>query len=179
MLGVLLAARYFPNNNKHFISDFDSISNLEKEEIKGNGNFVLLNEDREFVDTEEAIKHCQKIDSKLSEIDIFVNEDLGRKDHLINVFNLARKYNAKIIGNKFKIIPIKPNKEIKIIKGNYKYLSMFIFEKTIINNKGLKWDLTKSTYDIDDSTGLISNEINNESATISVDKKIIVFQAND
>jgi len=164
------------NKNKHFISDFDSITTKEKESlISNNKNVVVLQAEKEFVDGEEAIIYSKKLG--FHNIDIYVDES-GRKDHLINIIILCKKYNVNIKGKQFSAIPLQPNKEVKIY-NNYKYLSIFVYDKTLLNSKGLKWDLENKTFDIDTGTTLISNEIIGEYAFIKSDKKIIIFQSND
>ncbi|BDV02531.1 MAG: hypothetical protein HPAVJP_4200 [Candidatus Hepatoplasma vulgare] len=182
-IGVELGASFLlkKNNlkNRHYISDFDSINKNDFLKIKEEENTIFLNKIREFVDTEEAIKYAQSLGYFKDKIVIFLNEDLGRKDHLFNVFNLARKYQVLIYGNKFKITAV-PENEYKVIKKDfYKYLSIFLFEKTFIDTKGLKWNLSWKEFNLDEATNLISNEIIKNECKIKTSKLSLVVQAND
>ncbi|CRX36912.1 / / Thiamine pyrophosphokinase / 397487:398104 Forward [Candidatus Hepatoplasma crinochetorum] len=164
--------------NRYYISDFDSFKKFFKKKEQIN-NIVILPKERDFVDTEEAIKYAIKLGYKNQQIEVFVDEDLGRKDHLFNIFNLARKYQIIIFGNKFKITPISKEQKIKIYKNNYKYISLFIFEKTIIKTKSLKYDLNKKEFNLNQATNLISNEILKDSCYVEFSNKGLIIQAND
>lgn len=144
--------------NKYYISDFDSLLNYQ-DKLKKTGNLILLQKEKNFADTEEAIKYALKLGYQNKDIEIFVNDDLPRKDHLINIFNISRKYQILIYGNKFKITPILENKNVIIKKENYKYFSIFVFEETKITTNGLKWDLNKKEFNLESTTNLISNQI--------------------
>lgn len=179
-IGVEYGAKFLYKKqlkNKYYISDFDSFKKIKKEQKEK--NIIILPTERDFVDSEEAIKYALKLGYKNNQIELFVNEDLGRKDHLFNVFNLARKYQIIIFGNKFKITPILKKTKTSIYKNNYKYLSFFIFEKTEITTKGLKWDLNKKEFNLDQATNLISNQIINDACEVEFSNKGLVFQAND
>lgn len=164
--------------NKYYISDFDSLINYE-DKLKKNGNLILLNKEKDFSDIEEAIKYGLKLGYQNKDFEIFVNEDLGRKDHLFNIFNLSRKYQVLIYGNKFKITPILANKNTIIKKENYKYLSIFVFEKTEIKTNGLKWNLNKKEFNLESTTNLISNQIIAEQCKVKFTKPCLIIQAND
>ena len=163
--------------NKHYISDFDSIASKDKDKlILTNENVTILPQEKEYSDTEEAILYAKSIGFNI--IDIYVDESKGRKDHLVNVMVLSKKYNVNIFGNKFKMTPLTPDKEIKI-DNKYKYLSIFVYEDTLLNTKGLKWDLNNRTFNMESGTMLISNEIVDDFALIKSDKKTIIFQSDD
>ncbi|BDV03056.1 thiamine diphosphokinase [Candidatus Hepatoplasma crinochetorum] len=164
--------------NRYYISDFDSLLNYQ-ERLKKTGNLILLEKNKNFADTEEAIKYALKIGYQTKDLEIFVNEDLGRKDHLINIFNISRKYKVLIYGNKFKITPILENENVIIKKENYKYFSIFVFEKTEITTKGLKWDLNKKEFNLESTTNLISNQIIAEQCKVKFSKLSLIIQAND
>lgn len=165
--------------NKHYISDFDTINKDFVLELKKEKNINILDTLRDYVDTEEAIKYANNLGYKNHNIVIFADEDLGRKDHLFNLFNLARKYKVIIYGNKFKITPIMKNEWKIIEKAGYKYLSIFIFKKTFINTKGLRWNLNNKEFDLNSATNLISNEILKEKCEIKTSELSLIMQAND
>lgn len=181
-IGVERGAKFIYNQkglkNKYYISDFDSLLDYQKK-LKKTGNLILLEKNKNFADTEEAIKYALKMGYQKKDLEIFVNEDLGRKDHLINIFNISRKYQVLIYGNKFKITPILENKNVIIKKENYKYFSIFVFEKTDITTKGLKWDLNKKEFNLESTTNLISNQIIDEQCKVKFSKLSLIIQAND
>ncbi|AHK22468.1 Thiamine pyrophosphokinase [Candidatus Hepatoplasma crinochetorum Av] len=181
-IGVERGAKFIYNQkglkNKYYISDFDSLLDYQKK-LKKTGNLILLEKNKNFADTEEAIKYALKIGYQKKGLEIFVNEDLGRKDHLINIFNISRKYQVLIYGNKFKITPILENENVIIKKENYKYFSIFVFEKTEITTKGLKWDLNKKEFNLESTTNLISNQIIAEQCKVKFSKLSLIIQAND
>ncbi len=181
-IGVEYGALYLQTlnlNNVYYVSDFDSLGDKELAKFKELPNSKILPIIRNFVDTEEAIFVAIDLGYKGTAIDLFVNEDLGRKDHLLNVMLLARKHNISIFGNKFEIHAILPDVKTTILKNNFKYLSIFVFEKTEITTTGLKWDLGKRTFTMNSGTNLISNEFIQKAATFYADKKILVILAND
>ncbi|BDV03609.1 MAG: hypothetical protein HPPSJP_3300 [Candidatus Hepatoplasma scabrum] len=181
-IGVEKGAKFISKNkkikNKYYISDFDSLKNYE-DKLQKTGKIIILEKEKDFSDVEEAIKYAILNGYKNNQIELFVNENLGRKDHLFNIFNLARKYEILVYGNKFKITPIKKNQEKIIKKDRYKYLSIFIFEKTIITTSNLKWDLKNREFNPNSSTNLISNEITKDQAKIKSSNLILIVQAND
>ncbi len=181
-IGVEHGASYLQTlnlKNVYYISDFDTLGQEELKKFEKLSNTKILPPMRNFVDTEEAIFFALDLGYDGSSIDLFVNEALGRKDHLLNVVFLSKKHNLQIFGNKFEIHPILPKTKNILSQKNFKYVSMFVFEQTEITTSGLKWDLNKRIFDMDSGTNLISNEFIQEFAIFYADKKMLVVLAND
>ncbi|NOQ50514.1 MAG: thiamine diphosphokinase [Mycoplasmataceae bacterium] len=179
-IGIELGAKFLFENlaitNKHYISDFDSIDLKTKKLLKEQDNYHELPKSRDLTDTEEAIKYGLNLGYK--NIDLYVDEDRGRKDHLISIYYLANKYQLNVFGNKFKITPLPKNKTTTIY-NKYKYVSIFVNQKTKVSSNGLVYELKNESFTILSGTKLISNEINGDSANICVNKNAIIIQAND
>ncbi len=163
---------------KHYISDFDSVTEELKNKISSMENSTILDhETKRWADGEEAILFAIEKGYAGENIDIYVNT-WGREDHFINMIMILRKYGSRMISNNSRFLILEPNKDYEINKDIYKFVSLAFFKQTKVKTEGLKWDIDRG-YDVSTGTNCISNEIKGESFVIRVDQKVLLTQAND
>lgn len=181
LIGVDKGASFLALNNvkmDYAIGDFDSVDDIELVKIKEfSKEFIKLNPIKDDTDLEHALKFAKERDYK--EIDIYGCLG-GRQDH--NLLNLKFLYlsDSKITyyDQKHKIFLLNKGTH-KIYKENYKYLSLFVFEKCTLSLKGTYYPIDKKTLILNDNY-TISNEILNEYCDIDIyDGKVLMIQCND
>lgn len=165
---------------KYYISDFDSVSNKELENLKSNvskSNIKILDDETKlWSDGEEAILLANKLGFNKTNIEIFANEN-KRIDHFVNMMYVLRKYGCKFIGINTIVDVVDPDIKTEI-KKHGDYITAMFFEKTKIKTSGLKWDVDK-TFDLDSKTNFLSNKILKKSFKVRVDKKTLFIQVKE
>lgn len=160
------------------LGDFDSISDLEylkvKKEIK---NVIKLNPIKDETDTEYAIKMF----NTASKIIIHGGIKGKRIEHLLANLNIVLKYDNILFQDDESLVFKLPNYlEIdKLTYLDYKYISFFAAENSIIDLKGFKYNLNYYHFNKFDNL-CISNEIEAKKATIRFNGiGLIIFSKND
>ncbi len=161
------------------LGDFDSISDLEylkvKKEIK---NVIKLNPIKDETDTEYAIKMFNNPNNKI----IIHGGIKGKRiEHLLANLNIVLKYdNIQFKDNETLIFKLSNRLEIdRLTYSDYKYISFFATENSIIDLKGFKYNLDNYHFNKFDNL-CISNEIEAEQAIISFSGVgLVIFSKND
>lgn len=158
------------------IGDFDS-SNIDYIKEHCN-NIVGFPPQKDNSDLELTLIYLENVDWQIDEIIIY-NATGNRLDHFYGAINALITYShlpIKIIDNLNLIYLI--NGEVSVKKNDYKYISFFAtVPDTVISLKGFYYDLDKYPLAVNDNLCL-SNEIKKDSAKVTINKKVIVFQSN-
>lgn len=181
-IGVDLGAYILAKNNimmELAIGDFDSCDTkqyeiIEKKSIKLNRLPVAKDES----DLESAIKKAKEMGYKT----IYITGALGsRFDHqYVNLQLLIQEKNVKIIflDPTNRLETFKRGKH-EIAKKNYKYISFFAIEDSVISLHGFKYPL-KNRLITKKDIYTVSNEIIDEVGILEVHQgKVLVVQASD
>jgi len=171
-IGVEKGALFLKNNEKTLfsISDFDSISKIEKDKLLENNNVIILKKEKDFSDVECAISEAKK--NNLSDITVFY-QDINRNDHFLNQIQLIKKHNIKLLSKNAFVFGI--SKNIKLKKNKYTKFSIFSFVESEIAIKNAKYNSEYIKIN-SNSTYLISNEwIDEKEAEIFVKKGYIII----
>lgn len=157
------------------IGDFDSIADDEIDEIKKcSKKIIKLNPIKDETDTKEAIIEALKISN---DITILGGIQGYRIEHFIANMFLLKKYPFVRIMDDNSLIFIS-SKSITI-NDDYKYISIFPFEDSIISLKGFKYDLTDYNLKRYDDLG-VSNELVSENGFIEIKKgQIFIIMSNE
>lgn len=160
------------------IGDFDSITNDEFKIVQNNCKQVIkLNPVKDDTDLEHALKFAK--DNGYDEIEIYGALG-GRQDH--NLLNLKLLYlykmNICLYDKKNKIYCLSEG-EYAIKKDDYKYISLFSFEKCKISIKGTVYELDNVELSIEDNY-TTSNEIAKDECMLTIHKgRLLIIQTND
>lgn len=157
------------------IGDFDSIADDEIDEIKKcSKKIIKLNPIKDETDTKEAIIEALKISN---DITILGGIQGYRIEHFIANMFLLKKYPFVKIMDDNSLIFVS-SKSITI-NDDYKYISIFPFEDSIISLKGFKYDLTDYNLKRYDDLG-VSNELVSENGFIEIKKgQIFIIMSNE
>ncbi len=181
LIGVDKGALYLANSNvkmDYAIGDFDSVCEEEFLEIKKFASEVIkLNPIKDDTDLEHTLNFVKEMG--YSDIDVYGCLG-GRQDH--NLLNLKLLYlsdlNIKYYDEKHKIFSKKQGTH-KIYKENYKYLSLFVFEKCVLSLSGTYYPIFKTTLTITDNY-TTSNEILDDYCLLTIEEgKMLVILCND
>lgn len=165
------------------LGDFDSINQetLEYFALKGIKT-VRFKSEKDVTDTEIAIDYAVKNGAD----DVLILGATGsRLDHTLSNIFILEKYcetvrcKIKDLNNTIEVL--KNEKARKIKKEDYQYLSLLPLSNHVkgVTTKGLKYPLNNATLKRSDSYG-ISNEIKNETGTISMTEGVMaVIQSKD
>lgn len=170
--GALLLIR---NNIKcdEAIGDFDSVCQDDLELIKKNTKVTVLNMEKDDTDTFVSIKRAYEISD---DVTILGGIEGRRIEHFIANLNLLSKYdNLKLIDDNSYIFKLNTSTNLK--KDEYKYISFFALEDSIISLEGFKYNLCNYNLKVFDSL-CVSNEIQNL-AKISLNGKILVIKSKN
>ncbi len=181
LIGVDKGALYLANSNvkmDYAIGDFDSVCLEEFLEIKKFASEVIkLNPIKDDTDLEHTLNFVKEMG--YTDIDVYGCLG-GRQDH--NLLNLKLLYlsdlNIKYYDEKHKIFS-KSQGTHKIYKENYKYLSLFVFEKCVLSLSGTYYPIFKTTLTITDNY-TTSNEILDDYCLLTIEEgKMLVILCND
>lgn len=181
LFGIDKGALYLVKNGfKDFIAigDFDSVNSEEFELIeKKSKEIIKLNPIKDDTDLEHCLKYLK--DNGYTDVEIYGALG-GRADH--NLLNLKLIYLSELniiaYSDKDKVFNLKKGKHV-IKKDGYSYLSLFTFEKCLLNLEGCKYSIdTKEICLIDNYT--TSNEILNDDCKLDIlQGKLLVIQTRD
>ena len=159
-------AKILLDNNISFnyaIGDFDSISNEDLNKIKSVSKTRILNPIKDETDTLEALEYAFSLSD---DVTLLGGIQGKRIEHFLANICLFKKYpNLKIIDDNSYIELVKTNKDY--YKDEYKFISFFPLENSIISLKGFKYNLDNYSLDMFDPL-CISNEI--------VDKACLILE---
>lgn len=171
-LEILDECKIKPN---YIIGDFDSV-NPELINKYSNSKIIKLNPEKDFTDTQMAIKLAIEIKST----EILILGAIGtRIDHTIANIHilkecLEKEIKCQIVNENNKIFLIKEDTIINL-ENNYKYISLIPLttEVTGVTLIGFKYLLDNSTLKIGESIG-VSNEQLNQEAQIKLKNGILI-----
>jgi thiamine pyrophosphokinase len=155
------------------IGDFDSVTKEELEVIRSScKEIVILNSVKDVTDSAAALTYVESFD------EIILCGGLGgRIDHqMINIGLVKSHPKMQLWDENHLVYAISGEKIIK--KAGYRYLSLFACEKSMVDLSGVKYPLSKRSIDQHDLY-LVSNEIIDDQASISVLGKVLIIQSND
>lgn len=160
------------------IGDFDSIADDELEIIKKHcGKLLKLNPIKDDTDMEHALKYVEELGYK--EIEVYGCLG-GRQDH--NLLNIKLLYlsslNITLFDEKNKMFCLDEGKHV-VYKNEYKYLSLFVFEKANVKLEECYYNLDNIDLDINDNY-TTSNEILDKFCTLTINKgRVLIIQSKD
>lgn len=158
------------------IGDFDSLAPDDFDKISLYAdNIIRLNPIKDDTDTEAALNEALKISN---DITIIGGIQGSRIEHMIANICLIKKYPfVSMIDDNSYIFTL--NSDYNMNPDEYKFVSIFPLENSIISLNGFKYNLKKYKLNLYDSLG-ISNEINAYDAKISVHKgQILVIKTKN
>lgn len=155
------------------IGDFDSVTKEELELIGLHSKkVVMLDAVKDETDSQAAMAYVESFDEV-----ILCGGLGGRIDHQQININLAKKDSRlKLWDENHLIYAVVGAKIIK--KAGYRYLSLFACEPSVVDLKGVKYPLDHRSITEDDLY-LVSNEIIDEEAYLSVKGKVLIIQSKD
>jgi thiamine pyrophosphokinase len=155
------------------IGDFDSVTKEELELIGLHSKkVVMLDAVKDETDSQAAMAYVESVDEV-----ILCGGLGGRIDHQLININLAKKDSRlKLWDENHLIYAVVGDKIIK--KAGYRYLSLFACEPSVVDLKGVKYPLDHRSITEDDLY-LVSNEIIDEEAYLSVKGKVLIIQSKD
>lgn len=155
------------------IGDFDSVSKEELERISLHSKkVVMLDVIKDVTDSQAAMAYVESFDEV-----ILCGGLGGRIDHqLINIGLVRNDVRLSLWDENHLIYAVVGDKIIK--KAGYRYLSLFACESSVVHLSGVKYPLNSRSINEDDLY-LVSNEIIEEEAYLSVEGKVLIIQSND
>ena len=155
------------------IGDFDSVTKEELELIESySKKIVMLDVVKDVTDSQAAMAYVESFDEV-----ILCGGLGGRIDHqLINIGLAKMDTRLKLWDENHLIYAVVGDKTIK--KAGYRYLSLFACEPSVVNLRGVKYPLNNRSINEEDLY-LVSNEIIEEEAYLSVEGKVLIIQSND
>lgn len=157
------------------IGDFDSVTDSELDIIKKNSKKIIkLNPIKDKSDTEEAIELVKDYD----EIHILGGIKGKRIEHLFaNIISLINYPNASL-KDEDSLIEIINDNNYKI-KKEYKFISLYAIEESIIVLKGFKYNLNDYLLKTNDPLCLSNEIINNPKIELKKGKLLIIYSHGD
>ena len=157
------------------IGDFDSVNEIEFEKIKNNSKkLIKLNKIKDSSDTHEAINLVSNYD----EIHIFGGIKGKRIEHLFsNLIDLINYPNVSIMDEDSLIETINDNNYI--IKENYKFVSLYAVDDSVIDLTGFKYELNNYLLKRNDPLCLSNEIINNDKIYLKKGKLLIIYSHGD
>lgn len=157
------------------IGDFDSVNEIEFEKIKNNSKkLIQLNKIKDSSDTHEAINLVSNYD----EIHIFGGIKGKRIEHLFsNLIDLINYPNVSIMDEDSLIETINDNNYI--VKENYKFVSLYAVEDSVIDLTGFKYELNNYLLKRNDPLCLSNEIINNPKINLKKGKLLIIYSHGD
>lgn len=155
------------------IGDFDSVTKEELEQIRlQSKKTVVLDAVKDVTDSQAAMAYVESFDEV-----ILCGGLKGRIDHqLINIGLVKNDSRLSLWDENHLIYAVAGDKIIK--KAGYRYLSLLACEPSVVSLNGVKYPLTDRSINEDDLY-LVSNEITEEEAHLSVKGKVLIIQSND
>lgn len=178
LIGVDNGALILAKNNIHMdlaVGDFDTAGEDRIDFISSFASEVIkLNKEKDDTDTMHAI---DLIYSKFDEILVIGGLSGKRVDHLIANICILNKYpTIKFIDDDTCMYLICKDKTIT--KTNYKYISFFALEDSIISLSGFKYNIDNYSLKLYNPLA-ISNEIISSDAKIKVKGKILCIESKN
>jgi len=157
------------------IGDFDSVTDSELDIIKKNSKKIIkLNPIKDKSDTEEAIELVKDYD----EIHILGGIKGKRIEHLFaNIISLINYPNASL-KDEDSLIEIINDNNYKI-KKEYKFISLYAIEESIIELRGFKYNLNDYLLKTNDPLCLSNEIINNPKIELKKGKLLIIYSHGD
>ena len=157
------------------IGDFDSVNEIEFEKIKNNSKkLIQLNKIKDSSDTHEAINLVSNYD----EIHIFGGIKGKRIEHLFsNLIDLINYPNVSIMDEDSLIETINDNNYI--VKENYKFVSLYAVDDSVIDLTGFKYELNNYLLKRNDPLCLSNEIINNPKIYLKKGKLLIIYSHGD
>ncbi len=157
------------------VGDFDTagLSNITLIE-EYSSDIIKLNSEKDDTDTMHAVE-C--IYDKFDEILIIGGLSGKRVDHLIANICMLKKYpKLKFIDDNTSMYLI--DKDMIISKTNYKYISFFALEDSIISLTGFKYNVSNYKLKLYNPLG-VSNEILKDNAKINISGNILCIESKN
>lgn len=158
------------------IGDFDSIDSFGLKIVeKYSKKIIKLNPIKDDSDTSAALDEAIKISK---DITILGGVNGSRVEHLLsNIFLLNKFEYVKMLDDNSLIFVTKES--IKLHKDQYRYVSIFALDDTIISLEGFRYNLVDYHMREYDPLGL-SNELEEDDAKITITKgKVIIIKSKD
>ncbi len=157
------------------IGDFDSVNEIEFNKIKNNSKkLIQLNKIKDSSDTHEAIKLVSNYD----EIHILGGIKGKRIEHLFsNIIDLINYPNLSMIDEDSLIETVNDNNYK--VKDNYKFVSLYAIEESIIDLNGFKYELNNYLLKRNDPLCLSNEIINNPKINLKKGKLLIIYSHGD
>ncbi len=172
--GALILAKNYIHMNLA-VGDFDTALEDNIDFISSfSDEMVKLNKEKDDTDTMHAI---ELVYSRFDEILVIGGLNGKRIDHLIANICIFNKYpKVKFIDDDTSMYLI--DKDIFILKSDYKYISFFALENSIITLSGFKYNVTKYNLCLYNPLA-VSNEIVSNNAKINVCGKILCIESKN
>jgi thiamine pyrophosphokinase len=157
------------------IGDFDSVNEIEFNKIKNNSKkLIQLNKIKDSSDTHEAIKLVSNYD----EIHILGGIKGKRIEHLFsNIIDLINYPNLSMIDEDSLIETVNDNNYK--VKDNYKFVSLYAIDESIIDLRGFKYELNNYLLKRNDPLCLSNEIINNPKINLKKGKLLIIYSHGD
>ena len=158
------------------IGDFDSVTAREFLFIQEHATeIILMPKEKDFSDSEYALMKLNEMD--FDEIIIFGG--LGKRwDHSYLNLRLLEKYPQAILKDDYNEISMIETGIYTIEKKDFRYLSLMPICEGMITIQGVKYPLSKRKISAKD-TYLVSNEILDDYAQISLEGRALLFLSGD
>lgn len=156
------------------VGDFDSLK--DRKSLR-NLNLKVLPVRKDETDTQEAIEYA--IEKGYEDIELY-GVTGGRLDHFFAVICLLEKYkdiNIKIIDKQNMICLLKPGQH-KIYSGDYKFISFFALDESLMTIKNAKYLLNKYLLKKDDPL-CVSNEVDGDYMILENTGYIFLIKSKD
>ena len=157
------------------IGDFDSVDDKEFEIIKNNSKkLIKLNKIKDNSDTNEAINLLKDYDN----IEILGGIQGRRIEHLFaNIIDLINHPNVLIKDDNSLIETVIDNNYI--VRKEYKYVSIYAIDDSIIDLKGFKFNLNNYNLKRNDPLCLSNEIIDNPIINLRKGKLLIIYSHGD
>ena len=177
LIGVDAGAGYLARNGKKMrlaIGDFDSDNELELI-FKHAQETIVLNRRKDDTDLEAAVNWAKSRYEKL----LVLGTLGGRLDHEYAALSLLTIRDLPIVFYNYQNKIYRLNQgEYTIKKDGYRFLSFFPLSEGIITITGVDYPLSQRKVNPNDLY-LISNEILEKEAKVSIEGSFLVIQSND
>ena len=158
------------------IGDFDSVTEEEFLFIQEYAKEIfVIPREKDFSDSEYALMKLNEMD--FSEIIIYGG--LGKRwDHSYLNLRLLKKYPQAVLKDGYNEISMIETGHYTIEKKNFRYLSLMPICEGMITIQGVRYPLNKRKISAND-TYLVSNEILDDYAQISLEGRALLFLTKD
>ncbi len=177
LVGIEQGAQYCVDNSIDMdfaIGDFDSVSKDDLKKIRNKTKVIKLPVSKNETDLEAAIIELKN--AGYEKITVYTGGP--RWDHFLNQVQTANKYNVEIIDANNSVSLLKEG-EYQLVKSEYKYISFFSFNESLISVSGVKYPINSESISFNDLK-YISNEFVDDLVKITVHQgSILCIQAKD